>query len=41
VLSIPASPTMVGVQIAVQGFDLGGSCLGAFRLSDTFDVTVR
>lgn len=40
-LSIPTSPTMVGVQLAVQGFDLGGSCLGAFRLSDTFDVTVR
>lgn len=41
VLTIPSSPTMVGVQIAVQGFDLGGACLGAFRLSDTFDVTVR
>lgn len=40
-LTIPTTPTIVGVQIAVQGFDLGGSCLGAFRLSDTFDVTVR
>jgi hypothetical protein len=41
-LVVPASASVVGATVAVQGFDFGiGSCLQSFRLTDTFDVQVR
>ncbi|MCU0862962.1 MAG: hypothetical protein MUC36_04140 [Planctomycetes bacterium] len=41
-LVVPASASVVGAVVSVQGFDFGiGSCLQSFRLTDTFDVQVR
>jgi len=41
-LQVPNHPSMIGVQLAFQGFDIGtGPCLGAVRLSDTVDLTIQ
>jgi hypothetical protein len=41
-ITIPSNPLLVGQDFAVQGFAFGGgTCLGAFSLSDTVQFTVR
>lgn len=40
--TIPANGFLVGQSFALQGFDFGpGTCLGAFWLSNTADMTIR